>query len=111
MVSFYRFFHSQLCRHMKRFATAETSRRPFVKEVAVREHCLWKIADVADYLDVPLSSVYKMTGPKSALRIPHVRIKGRVRFRKNDIDEWLELLKVSSNDVFARINARLLKNQ
>jgi len=73
----------------------------------VREHCLWKTTDVAEYLDIPLSSVYKMTGPKSALRIPHVRIKGKVRFRKGDIDQWLDLLRISSNDMLARINTRI----
>jgi len=96
---------------MKRFATARNQSKAGDKEGLVREHCLWKITHVAEYLDVPLSSVYKMTGPKSALRIPHVRIRGKVRFRKNDIDQWLELLKVSSNDVLAKINARLLKNK
>jgi excisionase family DNA binding protein len=71
------------------------------------EQCLWKISDVAQYLGIPLSSVYKMTGPKSALRIPHVRIAGKVRFRKADIDQWLDLLTVSSNDLIAKLNARI----
>ncbi len=71
------------------------------------EQCLWKISDVAKYLGIPLSGVYKMTGPKSALRIPHVRIAGRVRFRKGDIDEWLNLLAVSDNGLLAKVNARL----
>ena len=71
------------------------------------EQCLWKISDVAQYLGIPLSSVYKMTGPKSALRIPHVRIAGKVRFRKADIDQWLDLLTVSSNDLMAKLNTRV----
>jgi excisionase family DNA binding protein len=71
------------------------------------EQCLWKISDVAQYLGIPLSSVYKMTGPKSALRIPHVRIAGKVRFRKADIDQWLDLLTVSSNNLMAKLNARI----
>ena len=75
----------------------------------MREHCLWKTTDVAEYLDIPLSSVYKMTGPKSALRIPLVRIKGKVRFRKGDIDQWLDLLRISSNDMLARINTRITR--
>jgi excisionase family DNA binding protein len=73
----------------------------------MKENSLWKIADVAEYLDVPLSSVYKMTAPKSSLRIPHVRISGRVRFRKADIDQWLELLTVSGNDVLVKINSSI----
>ncbi len=71
----------------------------------MKENVLWKISDVAEYLGVPFSSVYKMTAPKSRLRIPHVRISGRVRFRKADIDHWLELLTVSNNDILAKINS------
>ncbi len=33
-----------------------------------------------------------------------MRIAGTVRFRKADIDQWLELLTVSKNDILARIN-------
>ena len=57
---------------------------------------LWSVAEVADYLSMPASSVYKMTGPKARTRIPHVRIAGRLRFRKRDIDSWIELLTVSN---------------
>jgi excisionase family DNA binding protein len=71
------------------------------------EQCLWKISDVAQYLGIPLSSVYKMTGPKSALRIPHIRIAGKVRFRKVDIDQWLDQLMVSTNDFFAKLNVQI----
>ena len=73
----------------------------------MKENALWKIHDVAEYLGVPLSSIYKMTAPKSSLRIPHVRISGRVRFRKADIDQWLELLTVSSNDILVKINSSI----
>ena len=68
---------------------------------------LWTIADVADYLQVPVSSIYKMTGPKSALRIPHVRLAGRLRFRQSDIDEWLEVLAVSDVEVIKAIRQRI----
>ena len=71
------------------------------------EQRLWKISDVAQYLGIPLSSVYKMTGPKSALRIPHIRIAGKVRFRKADIDQWLDQFMVSTNSLFARLRAEL----
>ena len=71
------------------------------------EQSLWKISDVAQYLGIPLSSIYKMTGPKSALRIPHIRIAGKVRFRKVDIDQWLDQLMVSTNDLFARLREHI----
>jgi excisionase family DNA binding protein len=73
----------------------------------MKEQVPWRISDVSEYLDRPLSSVYKMTAPKSTLRIPHVRIAGRVRFRKADIDQWLELLAVSKNEMLARINEKI----
>jgi excisionase family DNA binding protein len=71
------------------------------------EQCLWKISDLAQYLGIPLSSVYKMTGPKSTLRIPHIRIAGKVRFRKSDIDQWLDQFAVSTSGLFAKINERI----
>ena len=64
---------------------------------------LWSVRDVADYLRIPVSSVYKMTGPKARMRIPHVRISGRLRFRKLDIDRWLDLLAVSNLDTLRKI--------
>ena len=64
---------------------------------------LWAIADVAEYLQLPISSVYKMTGAKAGFRIPHIRINGRLRFRKADIDRWLELLTVSNLNVLAKV--------
>lgn len=73
----------------------------------MKEQALWKISDVAEYLGVPLSSIYKMTASKSSLQIPHLRIAGRVRFRKADIDQWLELLTVSRNDILAKINSTI----
>ena len=64
---------------------------------------LWSVTDVADYLRVPVSSVYKMTGPKARLRIPHVRLSGRLRFRKADIDRWIKLLTVSNLDTLQKV--------
>ena len=71
------------------------------------EQCLWKISDVAQYLGIPLSSIYKMTGPKSALCIPHIRIAGKVRFRKADIDQWLDQLMVSAEVLLAKLKVQI----
>jgi excisionase family DNA binding protein len=70
------------------------------------QESLWKISDVAEYLGVPRRSIYKMTGPKSAIRIPHMRIAGKVRFRKTDVDRWLDQFKVSASDTFANLNTQ-----
>lgn len=69
------------------------------------EQFLWKTPDVAQYLGIPLSSVYKMTGPKSQIRLPHIRIAGKVRFRKDDIDRWLDQFAVSNTSRFSEGNA------
>lgn len=64
---------------------------------------LWTIQDVSRYLSVPVSSLYKMTARKAVLRIPHIRIGGKVRFRQADIDRWLQLLTVSNLEVLAKM--------
>jgi excisionase family DNA binding protein len=71
------------------------------------EQLLWKISDVAQYLRLPLNSVYKMTGPKSAIRIPHMRIAGKVRFRKADVDQWLDQFIVSTNGLIAKLPTQI----
>lgn len=63
---------------------------------------VWTIQDAARYLCLPVSSLYKMTAPKAKLRVPHVRIAGRLRFRKADLDRWLDVLAVSNLDVLAK---------
>lgn len=73
------------------------------------EQCLWKISDVAQYLGIPLGGIYKMTGPKSGLRIPHVRIAGKVRFRIADIDEQLNLLDVKDDGLLAKVQTRIAR--
>jgi excisionase family DNA binding protein len=70
------------------------------------QESLWKIADVAEYLGVPRRSIYKMTGPKSVIRIPHMRIAGKVRFRKTEVDRWLDQFAVSTGDAVANFRVR-----
>ena len=53
---------------------------------------LWGIQEVASYLGIPTSSIYKMTARGV---IPHVKLGGRVRFRQADIVRWLDVLMVS----------------
>ncbi len=68
---------------------------------------LWKISDVAQYLGIPLKSVYSMTGPKAVFQIPHIRIAGKVRFRKEDIDLWLDQCMVATSKFLKRIPAEI----
>jgi excisionase family DNA binding protein len=64
-------------------------------EMAERER-LWGIEEIAEYLRLPQSSVYKMTSAKAGGVIPHLKLGGRLRFRKVDIDRWLDLLTVGN---------------
>jgi len=57
---------------------------------------LWDVTLVATYLRIPVSSVYKMTARRTSLRIPHIRIGGKLRFRRVDVDAWLTLLSTSN---------------
>jgi excisionase family DNA binding protein len=69
--------------------------------------CVWTIQEAAEYLSVPVNSLYKMTGLKARLRVPHIRIAGRLRFRRSDLDRWLDLLSVSNLDVLAKAHRRV----
>ena len=63
---------------------------------------VWTIREAAACLSVPVNSLYKMTGPKARLRVPHIRIAGRLRFRKVDLDRWLDVLSVSNLEVLVK---------
>lgn len=56
---------------------------------------LWRIEDVAEYLAVPVHDVHKMVAQRS---IPHFKIGEYLRFRRSDIDQWLDGLAVRCLD-------------
>ncbi len=68
---------------------------------------LWTIRDAARYLRMPVSSVYKMTAAGGPVTMPHLKIAGRLRFRKADIDRWLDLLLVSKVPTLVRVREKL----
>lgn len=68
---------------------------------------LWAVDQVAAYLQVSVHAVYKMTARKAVVRIPHIRIGGKLRFRPSDIDRWLTLLTVSNLEVLSRMRRHL----
>ena len=70
---------------------------------------LWSIEEVSSYLQVPVSSIYKMTARGSATPIPHIRIGGRLRFRRDDIDRWVSLQATSNLQALERIRQKALK--
>ncbi len=71
------------------------------------EDGLWDIAGVASYLLIPVSSIYKMTARKAAVRIPHIRIGGKLRFRRSDVDQWLTLLTTSNIEALSKMRQKV----
>lgn len=49
------------------------------------ESVLWNIEDLSDYLNVKIKTIYSMVP-----NLPHYRIGKLIRFKKNEIDSWLE---------------------
>ena len=68
---------------------------------------LWDVADVSAYLRIPVSSIYKMTARKAAVRIPHIRIGGKLRFRQSDVDRWLTLLTTSNIEALSKMRQKV----
>jgi predicted DNA-binding transcriptional regulator AlpA len=67
----------------------EAFRRPRAMQT---DTALWRALEVARYLRLPVSAVYDLAGETAAPRLPHVVLAGQMRFRKEDIDRWLDLL-------------------
>ena len=68
---------------------------------------LWDIGDVSAYLQVPVSSIYKMTARRAGVRIPHIRIGGKLRFRQSDVDQWLTLLTTSNIEALSKMRQKV----
>jgi excisionase family DNA binding protein len=70
---------------------------------------LWDIADVSAYLRIPVSSIYKMTARKATVRIPHIRIGGKLRFRQSDVDRWLTLLTITNVEALSKMRQKVFQ--
>lgn len=66
---------------------------------------LWTVAEAANYLNVPTSAIYKMTARAARLPVPHVRLAGRLRFRRSDLDRWIGLLSTSNLTTLEKMRA------
>src|SRR5687767_7639070 len=84
-----------------------TGERPEV--AASAGDALWAVAEVAAYLQLSTHAVYKMTARKASVRIPHIRIGGKLRFRRSDVDRWLSLLTVSNLDTLTKMRGMASK--
>lgn len=82
--------------------------RPGVRpDRPVATETLWDIHELSDYLKIPVNTLYKMTGRKARVRLPHIRIGNALRFRQSAIDEWLELLTVSNKEVLIKMRQKV----
>jgi excisionase family DNA binding protein len=54
-------------------------------EDQIIENGFWDIADLSSYLKVKVKTIYAMTSV-----IPHYRVGKLIRFRKQEIDSWME---------------------
>jgi excisionase family DNA binding protein len=61
---------------------------------------IFDVKELADYLSVSPSWIYNRTHLKE---IPHLKIDGQLRFRKRDIDKWLNAYNVPAVPVSERI--------
>ena len=48
------------------------------------------IEDVAELLSVPESFIYRRTGRGHGDPIPHCRLGGHLRFKLEDVEQWME---------------------
>lgn len=49
---------------------------------------------LADFLNMPLSSIYSLTHQRG---IPFIKINQRLRFRPSEIEDWLKLKSCNGN--------------
>lgn len=54
---------------------------------------LWRVPEAAAYLRVSPGHVYRLTSTNT---IPFVRVGGGLRFRKTDIDAWLDTRRIEA---------------
>lgn len=81
-----------------------------VNELQTMEKCgslqngLWDISDLSVYLKVKIKTIYSMVPD-----IPHYRIGKLIRFKKEEIDSWLECKR--NNDHGEIRKPRIIKNE
>jgi hypothetical protein len=64
---------------------------------------IWTIQEAATYLSLPVNSLYKMTGPKARLRVPHIRIAVVVDMARKAGD----VLAVSDREDFGELSLKI----
>lgn len=68
---------------------------------------IWDVTGVSAYLQIPVSSIYKMTARKAVVCIPHIRIGRTLRFKQADVDRWLALLTTSHTEALSKMRQKV----
>jgi len=61
------------------------------------------IRELSEYLKIKTSTLYAWVSQK---RIPYIKIGGLIRFRKEEIDPWVESFRKSSEKVIGTLQNR-----
>lgn len=62
-------------------------------EVSLEDDMLLDVQEVAEILKVPVSWVYERTRRRGIERLPHLKVGKYVRFRRSEIEGYLETLR------------------
>ena len=62
-------------------------------ENQIMDQGFWDIADLSSYLKVKVKTIYAMISD-----IPHYRVGRLIRFKKQEIDSWMENKRVKASD-------------
>ena len=65
-----------------------------VEQCALIDSGFWDIKDLSNYLKMKIKTIYAML-----FEIPHYRIGKLIRFKKEEIDAWLEHKKENVRDI------------
>lgn len=57
---------------------------------------LWTVKELAMFLNIPDSSVYQLIFHSKRNGFPYLKIGQRCRFRRSEIEAWLERLAVNA---------------
>jgi len=74
--------------------------RPLLTQGSPSDDTLFTVKSLAKYLDVSDQWVYERTQLKE---IPYIKLGKHVRFKKSDIDHWLDSLKFPTMDSPSRV--------
>jgi excisionase family DNA binding protein len=77
------------------FPLLNLSAMEFEKEQELKNSGFWGVQDLSNYLGIKTSTLYAWVGEK---KIPHYKVGQLVRFKRSEIDLWMEQNQVKCVD-------------